>query len=367
MFRSFRVPERLFAFAMWAISLVFAGFLIGLGGKLVGDLPGVDQQVSIEEFVDPAQRAVLRTTADSLTRAQRVSQDAKERADQQLTMARNAYTSQREAFDNWIATRKATTDPAQDPEVLARTRALDGLKSSERRAEEQVEQLDATLLAVSQAGEVNREAISALSVAADDRYQRARFVQELRVFGIRLALTLPLLIVAGWLVARKRKSEYWPLARGFVLFAVFAFFVELVPYLPSYGGYVRYGVGIIASAIAGIYVIRAMRRYLAQRQQVEQQSETERRQSLAYEDAVKRIGGGVCPGCERAIVGGMQNPSNFCVHCGLRLFDECGRCATRKNAFFPYCPTCGAAATGLDGRRGTGDGKPAPTTAGTDP
>ncbi len=345
MFRSLRVPERLFAFAMWAVSLAFASFLIGLGGKIVGDLPGVDQSVSIEEFIDPAQRAAQRVAEDSLTRLERETQDERERANQQFTMSRNAYTSQRDAFDNWIATRTATTDPTQDPEVLSRTRALDELKTSERRAQEQVEQLDARLLQVGQALSAGREAYSELQLAADDRYQRARFAQELRVFGIRLALTLPLLLVAGWLIARKRKSEYWPLWRGFVLFAAFAFFVELVPYLPSYGGYVRYGVGVVASIVAGVFVIRAMRRYLAQRQHVEQQSEAERRKSLSYEEAVKRIGGGVCPGCERAIAGGPQNPSNFCVHCGLRLFDECRRCATRKNAFFPYCPSCGAVAS----------------------
>ena len=362
MFRSLRVPERLFALAMWLISIVFAGFLIGLGGKIVGDLPGVDQSVSIEEFVDPAQNAILRVASDSLTRVQRTAQDAKERADQQLTIARNAYVSQREAFDNWIATRTATTDPAQDPEVLARTRALDALKQSERRAEEQVEALSTTLLAANQAETANREAFSELRMAADSRYQRARFVQELRVFGIRLALTLPLLVVAGWLIARKRKSEYWPLARGFVLFAAFAFFVELVPYLPSYGGYVRYGVGIVASIVAGVFVIRAMRRYLAQRQQVEHQSEAERRRSLSYEEAVKRIGVGVCPGCERAIAGGAQNPSNFCVHCGLRLFNECGQCHTRKNAFFPYCPSCGTSTAGSEEPGETSDGAPHATT-----
>jgi len=362
MFRSLRVPEKLFAFAMWAVSLAFASFLIGLGGKIVGDLPGVDQTLTIDEFIDPAQRNALMTQRDSLTRVQRDLDDAHERATQQYTMARNAYTSQREAFDNWVATRTATTDPAQDPEVLGRTRALDELKGTERRAQEQVEQIEATRLQVSQAQTANQEAYSMLQVAADDRYQAARFAQELRVFGIRLAITLPLLLLGGWLIARKRKSDYWPLWRGFVLFAAFAFFVELVPYLPSYGGYVRYGVGIIASIVAGIYIIRAMRRYLAQRQQVEQQSEAERRRSLSYEEAVKRIAGGVCPGCERAIAGGPQNPSNFCVHCGLRLFDECTRCATRKNAFYPYCPSCGSVAsehaTGAGPDRGGGGERP---------
>ncbi len=348
MFRSFRVPEKLFALAMWTVSVTFAGFLIGLGGKIVGELPGVDQSVSLTEFVDPLQRVPLLSARDSLVKLQRTTQDEQERASQSQAVARNAYASQRETFDTWIATRTATTDPSQDPEVLSRTRLLDSLKRGERAAESSVEQLDERLLIVAQAIEKNREREMDLERSARGRYETARFSQELRVFAVRLLLTLPLLLIAGWLVARKRRSEYWPLWRGFVLFAVFTFFVELVPYLPSYGGYVRYGVGIITSAVAGVYVIRAMRRYLAQRQRVEQQSEGERRRALPYEEALRRIGAGVCPGCERAIAGGTANPSNFCVHCGLRLYDQCMSCHTRKNAFFPYCPACGVAATDAD-------------------
>jgi len=348
MFGSFRVPDRLFAMATWAVSIIFAGFLIGLGGKIVAELPGVEQGLELADFIDPTRLAPLHVTRDSLLRVERSSRDERDRATQQHAVARNAYTSQRESFDAWVATRRATTDPSQDPEVLSRTRALDTLKAVERDAESRVEKLDESLLTIGQAQEANREAEVELEIASRGRFERARFQQELRIFGIRLAITLPLLVIGGWMVARKRRSEYWPLYRGFVLFAVFAFFVELVPYLPSYGGYVRYAVGIAASGIAGVYIIRAMRRYLAQRQRVEQQTEAERRRALPYEEALKRIDAGVCPGCERRIATGPNGPSNFCVHCGLRLFDQCGGCDTRKNAFYPYCPSCGVSAVSAD-------------------
>jgi hypothetical protein len=302
----------------------------------------VRQDLTLEQFIDPAQVVRDRVVRDSLGRLERGQVAAHERAQLRLTTAANVYRNARQSFQNWIATRTATTDPTQDPEVLQRTRELDALKSSEQSAQAEVDRLNGELVIVSQAEQQQQQRYRDLEEQARGRYDKARFAQELRVFAIRLMLTLPLLLVAAWLVMRKRKSQYWPLARGFVLFAVFAFFVELVPYLPSYGGYVRYGVGVVASALVGVYVIRAMQRYVARRAEVERQSESERRRALPSEEAIKRISMGVCPGCERAIASnGAGGPANFCVHCGMTLFDSCASCATRKNAFFHYCPACG--------------------------
>jgi hypothetical protein len=374
MFKALRMPANLFKLVMWLVSFVFAGFLIGLGGSIVADLPRLESTLELEQFADRARLEALRAQLSAQARDAREVAQQQERARLELESAGNAYESARQAYQNWLATRTATTDPAQDPEVIRRTRQLDGLKATERSAQARSEELDRRALDLDQTADRLRRDQAELLAAAQGAFDQARFRQELRVFVARLAVTLPLLAIAGWLIARRRGSDYWPLMRGFVIFAAFTFFVELVPYLPSYGGYVRYTVGIVVTVVAGHFVIKAMRRYLARREQEAAKTESERRRSLGYEDALKKMGAGVCPGCERAIVPmgaaaaatpakgaaapGGSTGSNFCVHCGLRLFDECVSCAARKNAFFHFCPSCGTAA-----RSAADAGSPAAGTA----
>jgi hypothetical protein len=101
-----------------------------------------------------------------------------------------------------------------------------------------------------------------------------------------------------------------------------------------------------------------------------QQSEAERRRALGYEEALRRMAAGVCRGASgrstgwrargRAGARGGERPAaagpaagNFCVHCGMTHFDHCARCDARKNAFFQYCPACGAAAARAHEQRPT--------------
>ncbi|GAB3371670.1 hypothetical protein [Azotobacter armeniacus] len=169
---------------------------------------------------------------------------------------------------------------------------------------------------------------------------------EVRVFLYRLAMTLPFLVVAGWLFACQRKSTWWPFVWGFIFFALLVFFVELVPYLPSYGGYVRHAVGILITVLVGRQAIVALNRYLERQHQTEAKPDAERRQKLPYDTALARLAKKVCPGCERAV--DLEDAQiDHCPHCGICLFDHCGQCQQRKSAFARFCQACGIPAVRL--------------------
>ena len=335
MSKGLRLTEKWLQRALWLVAFAFAAFLIGLGGKIVDNLWDVEKPLTVEQFRDPvAAHAVQaqRAQAD----AQRSAAKARlEQAEEKLAVARANTASSRSTFDNWLATRHATARPDQDPELIKQTEALDALAAVET---ERQAMLDADQRADQATARGN-----ALMLPASSAYHAAMRSKELRIFAYRLALTLPLLLIAGWLFAKKRHDTYWPFAWGFIYFALFAFFVELVPYLPSYGGYVRYVVGIIVTVVAGRYAIASLQRYLARQKESEALPEVERRQTLRYDVALARLEKSLCPGCERPV--DLKDAAlDYCPHCGIGLADRCGGCATRKNAFLRFCFACGTPA-----------------------
>lgn len=344
MVKGARVPERTYKIVLWVVSVVFAGFIVGLGNLVIGDLPQVEQGVAIEQFQDSAATKRIDKELKSIENRRGAIEDKLAIARLQLEQAQRASQTGTETFQAWIQTRTATTNPQQDPEVIARTRQLEQLKGNERTIQNTVAALESERLPLDQRVEALGADQVRIQDAAWPAYERAQFWQDLRIFLFRLALALPMLLIAVWLVVKKRKSDYWPIHRGFVLAAVFVFFVELVPYLPSYGGYIRYGVGIVLTLAAGHFLIKNMRHYLANRQEVEAKAEEERRKLVSHDEAFKKMSAKVCPGCDRPVASMDGSETNFCVHCGMTLFDDCNHCSKRKMAFFRYCMSCGTPA-----------------------
>ncbi|WP_370680738.1 serine endopeptidase [Comamonas sp. GB3 AK4-5] len=340
MSKSLRLPEKWFRRGLWLVSVVFASFLIGLGGLVVGNLPQVAPTQEVEDFIPAADAQPVKAALQAARKTEREAERARDTARLKYDAEKARYSAARETFDNWVATRRATDRPEQDADLLRRTRALDALKQAEDQARQLLEQQDQSSLAAAQAVAQSESEWSALRDAAYPQWQERMRAVELRVFLYRLAITLPLLVLAGWLFVKQRKSTWWPFVWGFIFFALFAFFVELVPYLPDYGGYVRYIVGIVLTVLLGRYAILALNRYLERQKLQEALPEVQRREELSYDVALERLAKSVCPGCERPV--DVKNTEiDFCPHCGIGLFDHCGACQTRKSAFSRFCHACG--------------------------
>lgn len=341
--KSSRLSETWFRRGLWLVAVVFASFLIGLGSSVVDDLPRVEQRLDTEDFLDRAQVQPLRAQQESLAVQQRQATETRDQAQLQWQQARSDTQVARESFNSWIATRSATQRSEQDPEVMQRNQALEQLRQTERKAQQALQDQEQTLLnARQQSARLSKQLTELEEVARQKLYQAER-AQELRVFLYRLAITLPLLVLAGWLFVKKRKSAWWPFVWGFIFFALFAFFVELVPYLPSYGGYVRSLVGIVVTVLVGRWAIVALQRYLERQRQAEALPANERRTQLTYDKAWAHLSKGVCPGCERA-VDLKDGVTDYCPHCGIGLFEKCHACDARTSSFAKFCYSCGAAA-----------------------
>jgi len=338
--KGLRWTEQWMRRALWLVAFVFAGFLIGLGNQVVDNIIYLAPVPAAEHFLDPAKAGPLQAASRDAKEAREEADSALEQAQQKHSVAQANTRSAREAFDNWIATRHATARPDQDAELIARNRELDKLVAAERTALAAVEVQEQVALDARQAQQKADAAYEALLQPARQAALDAERRAARKVFLIRLGVTLPLLLVAGALFKYKRNGTYWPFTWGFIFFALFAFFVELVPYLPSYGGYVRYGVGIVVTVIVGRYAIRWLHAWLARQKEAEALPDAERRTTMRYDVAMERIGKGVCPSCERA-TNYKDEQLAHCPHCGIGLFDRCPACNTRKNAFTRYCFSCG--------------------------
>ena len=128
MANTLRLTEKWMHRGLWLVAFVFAGFLIGLGGTVVGDLPKVEKQLSLDDYMDPAATNALRSAIRTAERNERDAQTALEQAQLKRRAAQADSAAARETFDNWLSTRRATQLAEQDTELLSRTRALDALK-----------------------------------------------------------------------------------------------------------------------------------------------------------------------------------------------------------------------------------------------
>jgi len=326
------------------ISVTLSYFLISISQKVLDDVTRVYKPPRIDDFMNresldfyEAEIARFKSRIDSLNEKQSQTQQA-------LRLAENVYASEKESFDAWIKTRKTIGSPGQDSEVLSRTRKLDELRNARDGWRSQSLHNLSSIAEREKEISLSEHHKRSLTQDAWGQLESASRTYNLKIFSIRLAFALPILAISAFLVIRYRKSKFSPFVWGYALFSLYVFFVGLVPYLPSYGGYIRYAVGIVLTIFVGYYVIRQLTTYTERKKADLAKSSLERAKDIQYESALKSFVSNTCPSCERnyfVIKNVTDTDPNFCIHCGLRIFGKCPACGQRIFAHFRHCSACG--------------------------
>lgn len=336
---SSRLTEKWINRGLWLISFIFAGFLIGLGSLVVEDLPRVEKTPKMEDYVDQVKHTEIKNSILQKEKIIATARREQEKEYAKVEVLNRDYRKSKENFNNWIATRQTTQDAGQNNEVSSRTKELENQQDLIKKQEQVIQAKAEEIRKLDEDLQQTQTELSEVEKGAYEQVDKAMRWNQMKIFIYRLGLTLPLLLIAGWLFIKKRKTQHWPFIWGFVYFALFAFFVELVPYLPSYGGYIRYVVGIILTFFIGQYSIKALQVYLEKQKKAESMPNTELKEKLSYDLALQRLSRSICPGCERPI--DLKDLSrNFCMHCGTCVFNNCTKCNTRKNSFAKYYHSC---------------------------
>lgn len=339
----------------YIIAIVLCGFLISLSGKLIDDVDEWKERPTVEEFQNTELLETKELEIEKNDTKIDLKEEKKSSVENTIKIVNSNYDNAKKSFDNWLEARKTVGSPKEDKEVLSRANELDEYYKTQQEWQKELSVISNEIQVLKKnKNEINEIVDKEEERAYEEREKEIR-KYDLKVFLIRLLFILPILLLGIFFIIKFRKHKYWPLFLGFVLFSFYAFFFGLVPYLPSYGGYIRYTVGIILSILFGVYAINKIKAFIEHKKSELKVSTTERAKKVQTETAEKALDNHMCPSCGKDFIVKKWDKSvsnknktetygivtNFCRFCGLELFKECKKCGSENFAHLPFCSNCG--------------------------
>ncbi|MFT6065075.1 MAG: hypothetical protein ACJAQX_000938 [Polaribacter sp.] len=339
----------------YIIAIVLCGFLISLSGKLIDDVDEWKERPTVEQFQNADFLTLKNFEIEKIDLKINLKGEKKSSVENTIKVVNSNYVNAKKSFDNWLEARKTVGSPKEDKEVLNRANELDKYYKSQQEWKKELAEITNEINLLTKNKNKIEELIDEEKDSAYGEREKAIRKYDLKVFLIRLLFISPILLLGIFFIIKFRKHKYWPLFLGFVLFSFYAFFFGLVPYLPSYGGYIRYTVGIILSVLFGVYAINKIRAFIEQKKNELKISTTERSKKVQTETAEKALDNHMCPSCGKDFIvkkwdksAGKKDKAatygivtNFCRFCGLELFKKCNTCDSENFAHLPFCSNCG--------------------------
>lgn len=341
----------------FAISCLLAWFLILLASTIINDLSGTAVRPTLDKSFDQQERSQLVEEKKSLSQQISQLQGVRSNYAKMSEQAISNKKAEQDSFDNWIKTRGTLGNPEQDRDVILRVKKLDDYQIVVQSWQQKVDQVDTQIDALNAKIDDSNQLLANLQEQAYKQYQHEMNRYDFRIFITRLLFVAPILIVGIFFFIRFRQHKFAPLFMGFSLFSLYAFFVGLVPYLPSYGGYIRYSVGVLLTLGLGYYAIKTLKEYTERKKKELSESIIERASKLQPDVAEKAFNNHICPSCGKDFLlkawentpdvphaaqsKNIERASHYCRFCGFQLLKTCTVCQQQNYAHLPFCLSCG--------------------------
>lgn len=332
---------------LWVLGALLAVFLGALGSRALSDIADLFREPQWDEFRLPRVEAIEKER-DALRDEPNPQAFEIRSAEHALSDEEQVLRSTEESWQTWLATRQTLGESAtEDKAVRARRDWLDAERARRDALERALQQLrtaadprEAQLMDF-------QHRIDAGERAARDEYDAAHRTWTLKVLTARMALALPLLLIALLLWRRRQRSRYLTLLWGYWAFAAWMLLYGVGPYLPHYGGYAPLALATVTVIALSVSLVRFFNR----------QAPLRRRRLVDTAIARHR-----CPGCDRDYLVGREQALDVglsrkltvrhfdtgglrpraCPGCGLTLFARCASCKQEQVAHLNHCAHCAA-------------------------
>ncbi|MEZ6090294.1 MAG: hypothetical protein R3C05_20155 [Pirellulaceae bacterium] len=345
-------------FLIWLFTIgvsVLSFWLLGYIVRDIDTIEGPDYQTFESSMLDKdltTRRAALAEQIDGIEREIR-------NVDQRQTLLQNTIRTSQQTMHQLLDLQRLSLEKGtelSDEQSTALTENLDLFLANQTQVQAfntQLSELNLQLQSLQSNAEQLDKQIEAAQIPIRKAFSDAAIEHRWRLGAAKLAVLLPLLLIAAFIFVRKSAGNYAMLV--YATSAALAARVLLVMHEHFPAIYFRYILIIVSLAIAVGILIRLLRTI------AKPQGEWLLKQ---YREAYTNF---MCPICEFPIrrgplryvlwtprslrklfarqpldpEGTSDDPPYTCPSCGTTLFDRCGKCQATRYALLPACDKCG--------------------------
>lgn len=304
----------------------------------LGDAPLAEEAVTLKNQIDEASRAIS-------SRKQR------------QTVLRDSTSNSEKTMNQLLELQKLTIQKGLTPSadeakgLLGSQQLFLANQTKYQELNDQIAALDERLGGLQDRQRDVQTKIDAQRPAIQEEFDRLEARHQFQLASIKLAVLLPLLLLAGWLFLKKRAGLYAPLLHGFGLALLVKVGMVIHEHFPT-----RYFKYILT--IAAIVVVTRILVYLLRAVAYPKLDWLLKQYREAYEHFF-------CPICSHPIrrgprrhlfwtrgslkklrvpnTGGLDVDEPYtCPVCATHLFEECPACKRIRHSLLPACHCCGA-------------------------